>query len=87
MDSPVVLIAAIIAVGLSLVVLPVAYDAYIRYRRRKVVTCPEEQRPAEISFDAPRAALGAALGSTTMLRINGCSFWPKRAQCGQRCVK
>jgi hypothetical protein len=86
MDGPIVLIAVIIAFGLFFVALPVAYDAYARYRHKTIVTCPEEQGPAEVSFDAPRAALGAAL-ATSMLRIKGCSLWPRRAGCNQRCVK
>jgi len=86
MDAPLVVIAGIIALGLFFVVLPVAYDAYTQYRRTKVVTCPQEQGPAEISFDAPRAALGTALGTAT-LRIKSCSLWPRRANCAQQCVK
>ena len=86
MNSPIILIAGIIALGLFFVVLPVAFDAYAQYRRKKVVTCPEERGPAEISFDAPRAALGAGLGKS-MLRIDSCSLWPKRAHCEQRCLK
>lgn len=86
MDSPIFLIAAIIAFGVFFVVLPVAFDAYAQYRRRKVVRCPEEGALAEISFDAPRAALGAALG-TPMLRVRACTLWPKRAHCEQRCLK
>jgi hypothetical protein len=86
MNGPLILIAAIIAFGLFFVVLPVAYDAYAKYRHKKIVTCPEEQAPAEVSFDAPRAALGAAL-ATSMLRVKGCSLWPKRAGCDQRCAR
>lgn len=86
MESPLVLIAGIVAFGLFFVVLPVAFDAYAQYRRKKIVTCPEEHVSAEISFDAPRAALGAALG-TPMVRVQDCTFWPKRARCDQRCAK
>jgi len=86
MNGPLILIATIIAFGLLFVVLPVAYDAYSKYRHKRTVTCPEEHVPAEVSIDAPRAALGAAL-ATSMLRIKRCSLWPKRAGCDQRCVK
>jgi len=86
MNTPLVLIAAIVAFGLLSVVAPVAIDAYRRYRFRKVITCPETHGLAETTLKGHLAALGAAFGKPA-LRVKSCSLWPKRQGCDEKCVK
>jgi len=56
-----------------------------KYRGKRVVTCPENQRPAGVKLDAGHAAL-SGLGLRTDLRLSSCSRWPERAGCGQECL-
>jgi hypothetical protein len=75
-----ILVIAFSAVGL-LWVLP----AYRRYRGKWIVTCPEEREPAGVEVDTARVA-ASAWGGRLDVRLKGCSFWPKRADCGQECL-
>src|SRR6185503_10341548 len=78
----VVLVLAV--VGLYLVV-PFAAHAYLRYRGKRIITCPETRRPAAVQVDARHAALTAAI-SRPELRLKTCSRWPEREDCGQECL-
>ncbi len=64
----------------------VAARAYFRYRRVRVVTCPETRAPAAVNVDAGHAALSAAWDHTE-LRLDQCSRWPERGMCDQPCLK
>lgn len=86
MTTPLSIIAAVVAVGLLYVVLPVAIDAYRRYRGTRLVTCPETKQPAAVEVSAGRAALAAALGERE-LHLQACSRWPEREDCGQECLQ
>jgi hypothetical protein len=80
------LVAPIAAVGSLYVVVPVVADAYRRFRGPKVVTCPENQKPADIQLDVAQAAATAALGKP-QLEVTACSRWPQQHYCGQECVQ
>jgi hypothetical protein len=56
-----------------------------QYRGIKVVTCPETERPALVEVDARHASLTAILGRPD-IRLETCSRWPIRNQCGQECL-
>lgn len=75
----------IVAVALIYVVLPIVADTFLRYRAKRMVHCPVENKPARVLVDAPLAALTAVPGPPK-LRIDRCSFWPDRADCAQRCT-
>ena len=53
---------------------------WLRYRGERVITCPENRRPAGVALGAGRAAV---LGS---FRLSACSRWPEHAGCGQECL-
>jgi len=59
--------------------------AWWKFRGRRVVTCPENERPAGVSVDV-RHAVATALGKAPELRLESCSRWPERAGCGQQCL-
>jgi hypothetical protein len=50
-------------------------DAWWKYRGQRVITCPENQRPAGVVVDARHAA-ATALGKAPELRLASCSRWP-----------
>jgi hypothetical protein len=76
-------------VPLALVVLGIVagrlVSTWLRYRGARLITCPENRRPAGVRVDDGHAAL-TALKGTPELRLASCSRWPERAGCGQGCL-
>jgi hypothetical protein len=87
MEAPLSLIAALVATGLVLVIIPVGLDAYRRFRHRKVIVCPGTHQMAEVMTTAWDAALMTALAIKPIPRVKWCSLWPKRKGCNENCVK
>jgi hypothetical protein len=86
MKTPlVILITATVVIGLFYVVLPFTHDVYRRFRYRKVVSCPETYRLAEVRLHAAWAAL-TAIFRKPVLRVKSCSLWPKKKGCAESCV-
>jgi hypothetical protein len=86
MSAPWIVVAAIIAVAVCYVLLPVVADTFRRFRTKKSLRCPETGREAEVGIDAGRAALTSAFGRA-LLRVKNCSLWPERKECAQDCVR
>jgi hypothetical protein len=60
--------------------------AWLRFRGARVVTCPENLRPAGVRLDARHAA-GTAVLSSPDFQLSSCSRWPEKAGCGQECLR
>lgn len=71
-----------VALGAAAVV---AVRAYLRFRGRRVITCPENLERVGVEIDAVGAAVGA-LGGRPHLRLSDCSRWPEKQGCGQECL-
>jgi hypothetical protein len=84
MAAEIYLIVLIVFVALYLLA-PKAAGAYLRYRGKRVITCPETRKPAAVVVDAKHAALRAVF-SYPDLRLENCSRWPERQDCGQACL-
>ncbi len=75
----------------ALVVIAAAYAtarglrAYLKFRGKRLVTCPENRQPAAVALDARRAARQAVLGEANF-RLAECSRWPERRDCAQQCL-
>jgi len=82
---PVPALVVAIAVVLSGALAWRLVGAWWKYRGRRVITCPENRRPAGVVVDARHAA-ATALASAPALRLSTCSRWPERAGCGQECL-
>jgi hypothetical protein len=84
MSIPVALIwtgiACAVLVGLSLSV-----RAYLLYRGKMLVKCPETGKPAAVHVDTLKAVKDTLLGRQA-LQLDQCSRWPERADCGQDCL-
>ncbi|MFQ5840000.1 MAG: hypothetical protein ACE5HK_04700 [Candidatus Methylomirabilales bacterium] len=80
------LVGALLALGLVYVVLPTVLDAFRRFRRGRVVRCPETHAEATVHLDARHAAWTTAIGPP-VLRIRDCSLWPERQGCSRVCLK
>jgi hypothetical protein len=87
METPLLLIAALVATGLVFVVIPVGLDAYRRFRHRKVIVCPGTHQMAEVAPNAWGAAVTSALARTPIPRVRWCSLWPKRKGCDEKCMQ
>jgi hypothetical protein len=75
-----------LAVGLFVFRAIPAIRAYFDYRGKRLITCPETHKPEAVDVAAGEAALGAFLSEPT-LRLNQCSRWPEREDCGQECLR
>lgn len=85
MLTAIYIIAAIITFGLALVGLRYAARAYRRQRGTRVIICPETKRTALVEVDAMHAALTSLVGQPDM-RLQDCSRWPQKEDCGQECM-
>lgn len=83
--APLTVMAAVVALGLAYVVVPVALSAYRKLRGTKIVACPATGTPAEIELDAVGGAVAAATGHGVVC-VAGCSHWPEHEHCGQECL-
>jgi hypothetical protein len=86
MEAPLIVVAAVMALAVAYVAVPVAIEAYRHYRGTKIVTCPQTAHRAAIEVDAKDAALAAALGRPRA-DVTRCTNWPEREHCAQECVK
>src|SRR5262249_61527412 len=59
--------------------------AFLRFRGKSIVTCPETHAPVGVAVDALRAAATAPFGGPE-LRLKACTRWPEREPCGQECL-
>lgn len=62
-----------------------AAGAYLKYRGKRIITCPATGKPAAVEVDASHAALTAAIRNPGV-RLKSCSRWPEREDCGQECL-
>ena len=85
MGTPWIILAAIAALALAYVVVPVMADTFLSFRRGRTVRCPETGLMAQVSIDARRAMLTAVPGPATV-RVAECSLWPERRGCAEKCV-
>jgi hypothetical protein len=60
--------------------------AYLKFRGERVITCPENRRPAGVLVDT-RHVLLMTLEGKDNLRLKLCSRWPERQDCGQECLR
>ncbi|SRR6266571_6597563 len=79
------LLSTIIVAVVLYLVAPKVVGAYLKYRGKRIITCPETRRPAGIEVDAAHAAFTSAAGYWD-LRLKSCSRWPEREDCGQECL-
>ena len=64
---------------------PRVAGSYLKFRGKRVITCPENRKPAAVDVDVRHAALTALLGEPH-LRLKDCSRWPEKKDCGQECL-
>ena len=85
MNDPWIVLASIVGVSIVYVLLPVVVGAFLRFRGRRQLSCPETGRTAAVGVDAGWAAITSAFRHP-LLRVESCSLWPERQGCGQNCL-
>ena len=59
---------------------------YYRNRGRQTVACPETGEPVEVEVDR-KFALSSSLRGQEHSRLQSCSRWPEKDDCGQECLE
>lgn len=82
---------ALFAVGVLMVIALVIFwygplGAILNYRGMRLVTCPENGRPAAVAVDLGNAAVTALVDGRADVRLALCSRWPDRYPCDQACL-
>jgi len=62
-----------------------AVRVYLKFRGQRLVSCPENHRPAAVRVAAGKVALKTMVGNQ-QLTLSACSLWPERETCGQECL-
>jgi hypothetical protein len=62
-----------------------AFRTYLRYRGQRIVTCPETHRAAAVHVNVAKAARQKLWGKEE-IRLDQCSRWPEKRNCGQECL-
>lgn len=76
----------VLGIAMTYVLLPTAWIEMEEHRGFRPVECPEAKCTAFVSTDAERGA-AACMGVPVKLEVIGCTLWPDRAKCGQRCLE
>jgi hypothetical protein len=61
------------------------FGIYRAHKGKMVVQCPETRKTVAVDVDAKHAATHSSDGKPD-LRLNDCTRWPERADCGQDCL-
>jgi hypothetical protein len=85
MNRILLLVVGVTVLGAVYIVAPVAADSYRRFRRRKLVVCPDAGKIAELELNSTAATLLSALGKQ-WVRVKRCSLWPRQRDCAQKCL-
>jgi hypothetical protein len=80
-------LALFIIGAILLVALPVgiSLQSYFRNRGRRTVICPENREPVTVELDN-KFAFSTALRGQKHDRLQSCSRWPEKGDCGQECL-
>ena len=60
-------------------------ETRFRYRGKMLVECPETRQAAGVTVNSGSALMRTVLG-TSELRLETCTRWPERKNCGQECL-
>jgi len=75
----------VLLLGAGVYSVSLALRTYLRYRGKRLVTCPETHRAAAVHVDVAKAA-GQGLWGKQEIRLDQCSRWPEKKNCGQDCL-
>jgi len=82
----IIIAVLVLAVGLFVYRAVPGVRAFFNFRGERLVTCPDNQQTVAVNVAAKEAAVGAFLNEPT-LRLNQCTRWPEKQDCGQECLQ
>jgi len=85
MNTTILLLVLVVGLATAYFVIPYLLRAYLRYKGTRVVTCPETKAQALVEIDARHAAF-TSIVTKADIRLESCSRWPLRQDCGQECL-
>src|SRR5215213_6126364 len=86
MDTAVGSLIALIAIAAALLCgFRWLVRSFSKYRGSRIVICPETKKPAIVEVDSLQASLTSTVGLPD-IRLEECSRWPIKEQCGQECL-
>ena len=85
MNIELYLILILVVAAVLWFAVPRVVGAYLKFRGKRLVTCPETKKPVGVDVDVKHAAATALLGETD-LRLKNCTRWPEHGDCGQECL-
>jgi hypothetical protein len=85
MFTTTLLLALVVGAATAYFVVPYLVRAFFRYKGTRVITCPETKMQALVEIDARHAAL-TSIVTKADIRLESCSRWPLRQECGQECL-
>ncbi|HWO00169.1 MAG TPA: hypothetical protein VNS63_12970 [Blastocatellia bacterium] len=85
MNPELYVIASVGVLAAFYFLVPPVLGTFIKFRGKRVITCPETREPAAVEVDTGHAALTALVGDPD-LKLKSCSRWPEREDCGQECL-
>jgi hypothetical protein len=85
MNSELYVVALVAVLAVLYFVVPPIAGAFLKFRGKRVITCPETRKPAAVEVDAAHAGITAFLDHSD-LRLKSCTRWPERKDCGQECL-
>jgi len=78
-------VAALVGLGGLFLFVRRLVGTWLAYRGTRIVVCPETREMVAVEVDARHAALSAPQGRPE-LRLESCTRWPERKECGQECL-
>lgn len=78
-------VAALVGLGGLFLFVRRLVATWLAYRGTRIVVCPETREMVAVEVDARHAALSAPQGRP-QLRLESCTRWPERRECGQECL-
>jgi len=61
-------------------------QTYLKFRGKRIVSCPETHQDAAVRVSAGKAAWEEIVGSE-QIHLSECSRWPEKEACGQECLQ
>lgn len=80
-----IVVSAIILVALAVAAV-MFVKRYVKYRGKRVITCPETNCHEAVELDASLAAMSSFFDQPE-LRLTSCTRWPERQDCAQQCIR
>ncbi|HEV8433624.1 MAG TPA: hypothetical protein VGR95_09430 [Thermoanaerobaculia bacterium] len=80
------LAASVLVAGAAYLVLTGYLSTWRKYRGVRLITCPENARPAAVSVNALRAAHWRAVAGEPVVNLKSCSRWPEMQGCDEACL-